>query len=96
MLRFRENAKRERWSYDPRALLWQTVVTCAAVALAFGFTDPSKNINWVFGPGKEPQQAIAPLLYVAIELAAIIVLVLVPMHFLLRRLFAMSSRTASH
>jgi hypothetical protein len=73
--------------YDPRALAWQAPVTCAALILAYAFTDPDKNINWVFGPGSKPQHTIPPLAYLAIELTVVIGLVMVPMHFVLGYLF---------
>jgi hypothetical protein len=73
--------------YDPRALVWQTIVTWLALVLSYGLTEPEKNINWVFGPGSAPQHSIPPLLYFGIELVAIPILVFVPMHFLLRHMF---------
>jgi hypothetical protein len=80
------------YGYDPRALVWQICLTCAAVAIAYALTDPDKNINWVFGPGREPQHLIPPLLYVTIELMVIVFLVIVPTHFLLTHLFPMDAR----
>ena len=75
------------YGYDPRALVWQVAVTCAAVALAYALTNSEKNINWAFGPGTKPQHALHPLVYLALELAVMILLVLVPTHLLLRKLF---------
>jgi hypothetical protein len=80
------------YGYDPRALVWQACLTCAAVAMAYAFTEREKNINWAFGPGREPQHSIPPLLYVATELVVILVFVVVPTHVLLMRLFPIDVR----
>jgi hypothetical protein len=79
-----------RFGYDPRALVWQICVTWAALALSYGLTEPAKNINWVFGPGREPQQVIAPFAYFAIEMAVVPALVLLPTHLVLKRLFPLT------
>jgi hypothetical protein len=76
-----------RLGYDRRAFAWQNLVTWAALIVAYVATDPAKNINWVFGPGKEPQQMLPPLVYLGLELAAFSLLVLLPMHLILKRLF---------
>jgi hypothetical protein len=81
-----------RYGYDRRALIWQSLLAFIALTLAYAFTDPEKNINWVFGPGEKPQHAIPPLLYLAAELVVIIGLVYPLTHFLLRRLFPQEAR----
>jgi hypothetical protein len=73
--------------YDDRALVFQTLVTWAAFVLSCVATDPSKNINWVFGPGEKPQPVLPPLLYLGLEMAAVLLLVLLPTHLLLQGLF---------
>jgi hypothetical protein len=80
-----------RFGYDPRALGLQTGVTWVALIMSYALTEPAKNINWVFGPGREPQQTIAPLAYFAIEMVVIPVLVLFPTHLLLRWMFPVSN-----
>lgn len=77
-----------RLGYDRRALLFQTLVTWAALLLAYAFTDRSENINWVFGPGSKPQQLLPPRIYLALEMAVLPLFVLLPMHLLLKRIFA--------
>jgi len=76
-----------RNGYDSRAAIWQTGVTWAALLLSYAFTEPEKNINWVFGPGREPQQSMPPLLYLGLEMVLMPALMIVPMHFLLQWLF---------
>jgi hypothetical protein len=75
-----------RFGYDRRALIYQTLVTWAALLLSYLAVEPQKNINWVFGPGSEPQQILPPLLYFSLEMAALPLLVIVPMHLILQRL----------
>jgi hypothetical protein len=76
-----------RFGYDRRALIYQTLVTWAALLLAYLATEPEKNINWAFGPGNEPQQTLPPLLYLSLEMVALPLLVIVPMHLIVSRLF---------
>jgi hypothetical protein len=76
-----------RYGYDDRALIWQTLVTLVALALSYALTAPTENVNWVFGPGREPQQMLPPLLYLGLEMVAISALVLLPTHFLLQWMF---------
>jgi hypothetical protein len=76
-----------RYSYDARALVWQTCVTWAALGLSYALTGPADNINWVFGPGSEPQRQIAPLAYLAIEMLVIPLFVLLPTHLFLKWMF---------
>lgn len=72
--------------YDERAFFWQTVLTWIALALSYRFTEPSRNINWVFGPVR-PQEALPPPLYLGLEMLALPCLVFAPAHFLFQRLF---------
>jgi hypothetical protein len=74
--------------YDDRAFALQTLVTWAALILTFVATDPSKNINWVFGLGDKPTQKLPPLLYLGLEMAALPLCAILPMHLLLDWLFA--------
>jgi hypothetical protein len=73
-----------RLGYDRRAWIAQTVFFWAVSLVCFFFTEPSENINWVFGPGSQPQQKIAPGLYLALLLAFVPVCVYLPTHFLLQ------------
>jgi hypothetical protein len=74
-----------RLGYDRRALAAQTLLAWVVLPLTYLFTDPHDNINLVFGPGREPQQAMSPLLYLALEMI-LLPLVYLPTHLLLRRL----------
>lgn len=81
-----------RLGYDRRAPIAQTAVTWIVLTLSYALTAPAKNINWVFGPGNEPQQTLHPLLYFGLELVLIPLAVIWPMHMLLNRLFGRSAR----
>jgi len=82
-----------RFGYDPRALVLQICVTWAALGLSYALTEPARNINWVFGPGSEPQQMIPPLAYFAIQMLVIPAFVLFPTHLVLKWLFAVNDQT---
>lgn len=75
-----------RFGYDRRSLRRQVVLIWIVLPLTYALTDPSLNINWAFGPGNEPQTLIPPLAYLALEMAALPLLVALPMHWLVRRL----------
>jgi hypothetical protein len=64
-----------RLGYDKRALVYQTLLTWVVLIVTYVATDPEKNINWVFGPGNQPQHRLPPLLYLGLEMAIIPVFV---------------------
>ncbi|MCW4151140.1 hypothetical protein OM427_16535 [Halomonas sp. 18H] len=74
-----------RLGYNPRALLWQTAVTWLAVATAYRFTDPVRNVNWVQGPFGITQDWFAPGLYMALLMMAWPLLLYLPVHLVTRR-----------
>lgn len=75
------------FGYEPAAFPAQIALAAAVLLFGYAFTDPEKNINWVFGPGEKPQRAISPRLYFAILFVTIPVCLTTPMHFLLLWLF---------
>jgi hypothetical protein len=76
-----------RLGYDSRALAAQTVLAWVVLPLSYWLTDPKENVNWVFGWGAKPQNRIPPLLYLALLLAGFPVLIHLPTHLVLQRLF---------
>jgi hypothetical protein len=72
-----------RLGYDERALTAQTIFSWMVLVVCFFFTKPSDNINWVFGPGKQPQQKISPALYLLLLLIAVPICIYLPTHFIL-------------
>lgn len=75
------------WGYDERAYAAQLGVLILVLLICYNFTEPKLNINWVFGPGEKPQRAISPIVYFALLFGFISLVVMVPMHYLLKWLF---------
>ncbi len=75
-----------RQGYDPRAARAQTALVLVVLPLTYALTGPEENINLVYGP-LGPQDVLPPLLYLALYMLALPLLVILPMHLLLRRLF---------
>jgi hypothetical protein len=76
--------------YDSRAFVAQTAFGEVLVILTFALTDPTKNINWVFGPGSEPQRRIPPAVYLAAVMVFFPTCVYWPTHQLLRKVLLTS------
>ena len=75
-----------RFRYDTRALVAQTVLACVVLPVTYFLTQPSENVNWVYGPGGPQKWMPAPLYLILLMLAFPLVLYL-PTHFLLKKLF---------
>jgi hypothetical protein len=82
-----------RFGYDKRALLAQIVLALIVLPLTYALTKPKDNINWVFGFDKV-QTIVPPLIYLALLATVMIVFVLIPMHFLLKKFFPLQHREA--
>lgn len=76
-----------KFGYDERAYPAQLAVLIVVLVVCYNFTAPKLNINWVFGPGERPQKKLQPFLYFACLFGFIGLIVMVPMHHLLRWLF---------
>jgi hypothetical protein len=55
--------------------------------VCYVFTDPTDNINWVFGPGQGRQEWMPPGLYLALLMGFFPLGVYLPTHLVLRRVF---------
>lgn len=75
-----------RFGYDAKAFAYQLPLTWAAFLGAYGLGDPAENINWVYGPG-EPQGVMPPLAWLGLMMVVYPLAVMLPMHFVLKRLF---------
>jgi hypothetical protein len=75
-----------RLGYDRRALAAQTLLTWIVLPVTYLVTDPADNVNLAFGFGREPQAALHPLLYLALEMVLIPLAVCWPCHLALRHL----------
>ena len=76
-----------RLGYDWRAWPAQTVLALAVLLVCYFATAPSKNINWVFGPGDKPQRRIPSGWYLLLLMAFMTLCVYLPTHLLLEWLF---------
>lgn len=77
-----------RLGYDRRALIAQSVLVWIVLPVTYLVTDPADNINLVFGLGTEPQTVLPPLAYLGLEMILVPVIICLPFHLVLRRLFA--------
>lgn len=76
-----------RLGYDGRGLLLQIAICWLVLPLAARFATPDENINWALGPGGRPPWGLSPRAYVALEMAALPLLVYWPSHAVLGALF---------
>lgn len=76
------------FGYEPSALYYQTALAILVLFLTYKLTPPSANINWVFGPGNNPQTRIPSRYYVLIVMLLYPLLLFLPTHFLIKALFS--------
>jgi hypothetical protein len=76
-----------RLGYDRRAWILQSAISWIVLPACFVLTTPAANINWVWGPFGQRQTLVAPALYLGILLVAYPVVLYLPMHVLLRKIF---------
>ncbi len=76
-----------RQGYDPRAYRAQTALALVVLPASFFIGTPEENINWVYGPMGAPQWITSPLAYLFVYMAFLPVVVFLPTHFLLKKLF---------
>jgi hypothetical protein len=73
-----------RLGYDRRAWIAQTIFAWVVLLFCFFFTDPEKNINWVFGPSQEPQRVVPPGVYLAAQMIVLPLCIYLPTHLALK------------
>lgn len=76
-----------KWGYDTNAIYWQLLLTWVVLPTVYIFTDPKENINWVFGPGSNPQHQLPKQQYFWLVMLFFPIGVLLPSHFILQWLF---------
>ena len=76
-----------RFRYDTRALAAQTLLAWVVLPASYFLTKPSENVNWVYGPGGGPQKWMPAPLYLVLLMLAFPLVLYVPTHFLLKKLF---------
>lgn len=77
-----------RLGYDHRALFAQTLLAWMVLPLSYFLTKPSDNVNWVYGLRGGTQKWMPAPLYLVLLMIAFPLVVYLPTHFLLQRLFA--------
>jgi hypothetical protein len=73
--------------YASQAIYYTIFLGWFVLISTYFTTDPKENINWVFGPGNQPQEKIHPLVYLGVVLILIPLVVFVPTYFLLKIFF---------
>ena len=76
-----------RLGYDGRAWAAQTALALVVLPVTYWLIAPADNVNWVYGPGSEPQTRMPPLAYLLLVMAFFPLGIYWPTHLLLRRLF---------
>ncbi|HJS23576.1 MAG TPA: hypothetical protein VJ751_04335 [Pyrinomonadaceae bacterium] len=76
-----------RLGYDRRALLAQTVLAWIVLPLSYFLAKPSDNVNWVYGLGGGTQKWMPAPVYLVLLMIAFPIVVYLPTHFLLKKLF---------
>ena len=76
-----------RLGYDRRALFAQTLLAWIVLPLSYFLTKPSDNVNWVHGLSGGPQKWMPAPLYLALLMIAFPLILYLPTHLLLKRLF---------
>jgi hypothetical protein len=84
-----------RLGYDRRAFYYQVATACVLLPICWWVTTEKDNLNWVLRPFNKPQVWISPGLYVLVCMVGYTVLVFLPTHLVLRKLFAPPSSSAS-
>jgi hypothetical protein len=81
-----------RLGYDRRALMAQLLMGLVVLPVTYAVSDPSDNINWVFGPGTKPQHQLPPLLYLSLVMIFFPLVIYLPTHWILSRLFRSAAK----
>ncbi len=73
--------------YDGRALGWQTLLAWIVLPMSYWLTDPSENVNWVYGFRNQRLNFIPAPVYVGLLMVLFPVIIYFPTHLLLKGLF---------
>lgn len=73
--------------YDGRALGAQTLLAWIILPMSYLLTEPSENINWVYGFRSQPQRWMPAPLYLTLLMILFPLVIYLPTHFLLKGLF---------
>ena len=84
-----------KFGYERRALVYQTVLACLVLLITYLLTEPSKNINWIYGFGREPQTWLPERLYLVVLIICFPLFFYLPAHLALSKIFGRSATKAS-
>jgi len=76
-----------RLGYDPNALLAQTLLAAVVLPLSYFFSDPQRNVNWVYGFGERPQTRVAGPWFLAFLILMFPLVIYLPTHLVLAKVF---------
>lgn len=76
-----------RLGYDSRAIGAQTLLSWIILPVSYLLTEPSENVNWVYGFGDQPQRWMPARSYVLFLMVLFPLVIYLPTHLLLRTLF---------
>lgn len=76
-----------RLGYDPRAFLAQVILCWLVLPATYLFTEPAKNINWVFGITEIPQTWMPEIVYLILLMVLFPLLIFWPTHLMLKIIF---------
>ncbi len=77
-----------RLGYDCRAFFWQTLVALVVLPISYLVSNPSENINWVYGFGEQPQTILPRPVFVLLLMLAFPLVIYLPMHFVFGKIFS--------
>lgn len=78
-----------KFGYNPNAIYAQILLIWIVFPLTYIFADPKvENINWVFGLGDKPAKQLYPIRYLFLLLVGVTFIVYLPLHYLLKNIFA--------
>jgi hypothetical protein len=76
-----------RQGYDRRAWWAQTLLVWIVLPATWMLTSPEDNINFVHGLGDDRETFVPPLVYLGLYMALLPLVVILPLHKLMKRLF---------
>lgn len=76
-----------RLGYDRRGWIIQTGIAWIILPVSFLFTDPYRDINWVWGLFGKQQDHLHPYLFFILLMIGYPLIIYLPTHLLLKRLF---------
>jgi hypothetical protein len=80
-----------RLGYDKRAFFAQTLVAAIVLPLSYLFSDPQRNVNWVYGFGERPQTRVPALCFLAFLILMFPLAIYLPTHLVLDKFFSSAS-----